>query len=75
VRATNARGKKRMGLNVGQARRVNGRMFIRIQPVKYARGMNNAVTIYNCIQGLVIPAVSTNKCRKDQLETIKLFVL
>lgn len=34
------------GLDV---KRVSGRMFIRIQAVKYARGMNNAVTMYNRI--------------------------
>lgn len=54
---------------------MNGRMFIRIQPVKYSRGMNNAVTIYNCTQGFVVPAVSINERRKDLFETIKLFVL
>lgn len=45
--------------------RLSGRMFIRVQPVKYARGMNNVVTI---AYTQVVPAVLVNKHRKISSE-------
>lgn len=51
-------------------------MFIRIQPVKYARGMNNAVTMYTIAYTEIACICRLGKqARKDQFETIKSLVL
>lgn len=80
ARATNGGEEKVADGARGLARRGRrgaryGRMFIRVRPVKYARGINNAVTMYNRVhRDWLCPAVTGKQARKDQFETIKLHV-